>query len=219
MPENKVKVEIWSDIMCPFCYIGKRHFEQAVASLPNPENIEVEWKSFQIDPEIPEQITGNTNVYEYLAERKGITVQQSMDMHKSVVEMAANAGLSYRFDIAKVANSKKAHCIIQFAKTKNLGDKAEEEFFKAYFFNGKDLSLEADLLEISEKIGITAEEMQFALTDESYAYAVKQDVQEADALGIRGVPFFVFNRKYGVSGAQPAQAFIDTINQVMAETT
>lgn len=214
--ETKMKVEVWSDVMCPFCYIGKRNYEEAIAKFKHADKIELVWKSFQLDPTVAtEGITENT--YEYLAKRKGWSLEQTKEIHVGVVETAKKAGLTYDFDNAKVANSFNAHRIIQFAKTKGLGDQAEEQFFKGYFTNGKDLNLKSDLIEIGKLIGLSDEEIQLALTDEKYATAVKADIQEASELQIQGVPFFVMNRKYAVSGAQPASVFLQTIEKAFEE--
>ncbi len=214
--ERKMKIEVWSDIMCPFCYIGKRNYEQAIAKFKHADQIEIVWKSFQLDPTVPtEGITEST--YEYLAKRKGWSLDQTKEIHKGVVETAKKAGLVYDFDHAKVANSFNAHRIIQFAKTKGWGDKAEEEFFKGYFTNGKDLNLKSDLIEIAKSIGLTDAEIETALTDDQYALAVKLDIQEAQQLGVQGVPFFVMNRKYAVSGAQDSKTFLQTIEKAFEE--
>lgn len=214
--ESKMKIEVWSDIMCPFCYIGKRNYEEAIAKFKHADKVELIWKSFQLDPSVPhEGITESS--YEYLAKRKGWTVEQTKEIHVGVVETAKKAGLTYNFDISKVANSFNAHRIIQLAKTKGLGDQAEEQFFKSYFTNGKDLNSKADLLEVGKLIGLSEEEINLALTDEKYANAVRADIQEASQLQIQGVPFFVMNRKYAVSGAQPADVFLQTIEKAFAE--
>lgn len=217
MNNHKMKVEIWSDIMCPFCYIGKRHFEAALAQFPEREYIEIVWKSFQLDPSIPENIDKNTSVFQYLAESKGISLAQSEQMHQRVIQMAKNAGLDYNFDIAVVANSFKAHRVIQLAKNKSLGDALEERLFKAYFTEGKDFGNPETLSALGQEIGLTKEEVTEALTNETYANLVKQDINEARSLGLTGVPFFVFDRKYGVSGAQPTEAFTETLTQAFAE--
>lgn len=215
--KNKMKVEVWSDIMCPFCYIGKRHYEAAIKEFANSQNIELIWKSYQLDPEIPEKIESRVDVYQYLADRKGISYDQSVQMHKRVLEMADAAGLHYNLDKLVVANSFKAHRVIQFAKTKGLGDMAEEVFFEAYFINGKDLADDKTLAELGEKIGLSESDVQEALTNDEYAYTVKQDIMESQQIGVTGVPFFVFNRRYGISGAQPVEAFVQTLNQSFEE--
>ncbi|QSB24975.1 DsbA family protein [Flavobacterium sp. CLA17] len=207
-----MKIEIWSDIMCPFCYIGKRQLETALAEFPNDE-FEIEWKSFQLDPTISPQ--PDKDVYTYLAERKGMSVEQSVEMHKGVAERAKSVGLDYHFDKAIIANSFTAHRIIQLAKTKNLGDEMEEVFFKAYFTEGKDLNDGPTLLELAEKAGLDKNETLKVLENEKlFLSEVHTDIIEGQQIGVQGVPFFVFDRKYAVSGAQPVETFVQTIKEV-----
>jgi len=213
----KMKVEVWSDIMCPFCYIGKRHYEAALKQFADSNRIEIVWKSFQLDPTIPKNPENKNNVYKYLADRKGMSEAQSRKMHDNVVEMAKQAGLNYNFDHAVVANSFDAHKMIQLAKTKGLGDAAEERLFRAYFIEGMDFGDAATLVKIGQEIGLQAAEIEAALVSEEYAKKVNADVAEAAQLGIQGVPFFVFNRKYAVSGAQPTEAFLQTLQKSFAE--
>jgi predicted DsbA family dithiol-disulfide isomerase len=205
-----MKIEIWSDIMCPFCYIGKRHLEKAIEQLQPDVQFEIEWKSFQLDPTIPAQ-TKRTNVFEYLSESKGISLERSIQMHEQVQDMAVKAGLIYHFEKAVVGNSFLAHRFIQLAKTKGLGDDMEEALFKAYFTDGKDIASASDLLMIGSSIGLIKEEMEELLQSDLFADAVNSDIEEAAQIGVRGVPFFVFDRKYALSGAQPVNAFIETI--------
>lgn len=211
-----MKVEIWSDIMCPFCYIGKRHFEEALKQFSEADKVEIEWKSFQLDPNLPKPAS-DLNVYEYLAQRKGISVAQSKAMHQNVVQMATAAGLNYDFDKTVVANSFDAHRLIQFAKTKNLGDEAEERLFKAYFTEGKNMCDITTLLELAEDIGLDATEAKEVLNTNAYSTEVKKDIEEASQIGVTGVPFFVFNRKYAVSGAQPSASFVNVLNKSFSE--
>jgi protein disulfide-isomerase len=214
---TKMQVEVWSDIMCPFCYIGKRNYEAALAEFADRNNIEIVWKSFQLDPTIPQQFAEKVNVYQYLADRKGMSLQQSQQMHGRVVGMAKDAGLEYNFEKAVVANSFKAHRMIQMAKTKGHGDKAEERLFYAYFTEGKDFGSTEVLKELGNDIGLTETEVTEALTNDAYAIMVKQDIHEADSIGVNGVPFFVFNRRYAISGAQPPAAFLQTLEKSFAE--
>ncbi|MDR6764720.1 protein disulfide-isomerase [Flavobacterium sp. 2755] len=206
-----MKIEIWSDIMCPFCYIGKRQLETALAEFPN-NDFEIEWKSFQLDPTITPQ--PEKDVYTYLAERKGMSVEQSREMHKGVAERAKSAGLDYNFDKAVISNSLESHRIIQLAKTKKLGDEMEEIFFKAYFTEGRDLNDGPTLIELAEKAGLSKNDVLEVLESESlYLKEVQSDIKEAQEIGVQGVPFFVFDRKYAVSGAQPVEAFVQTIKE------
>ncbi|TDO73079.1 protein disulfide-isomerase [Flavobacterium chryseum] len=207
-----MKIEIWSDIMCPFCYIGKRQLETALAEFPNGE-FEIEWKSFQLDPTITPQ--SGKDVYTFLAERKEISVEQSIEMHKGVVERAKSVGLDYHFDKAIISNSLTSHRIIQLAKTKKLGDEMEEVFFKAYFTEGRDLNNSETLIELAVKAGLDSNEVKEVIENESlFLKDVKADISEAQEIGVQGVPFFVFDRKYAVSGAQPVEAFVNTIREV-----
>jgi protein disulfide-isomerase len=212
-----MKVEIWSDIMCPFCYIGKRHFEAAMKEFSHAGKIQIEWKSFQLDATIP-KMEERVDVYQYLADKKGMSLEQSKAMHENVVQMAKNAGLNFNFDRAIVGNSKDAHRLIQFSKTKGVGDEAEEALFKAYFTDGKNMANIYDLIEIGTSIGLDAVELKSILESDAFAYEMNQDIQEAQNIGVQGVPFFVFDRKYAVSGAQPVEVFLQTLETAFAET-
>jgi predicted DsbA family dithiol-disulfide isomerase len=218
MPDSpKMKVEVWSDIMCPFCYIGKRNYESALGRFEGRDNIEIEWRSFQLDPTIPKNSMVKENVYQYLADKKGISYEQSAKMHERVIQTAKNAGLDFRFDKAIVANSFDAHRMIQLAKTKGLGDAAEERLFRAYFTEGKDFGDHEMLISIGKEIGLNEEEIKSAFVSDVYAEKIEQDIQEAAEIGVQGVPFFVFDRKYAVSGAQPPEHFLQALNQSFGE--
>lgn len=212
---GKMKVEIWSDIMCPFCYIGKRNLESALKEFPDAANVELEWHSFQLDPGI--EAGHGKNLYQYLSERKGFSIEQSIQMHQQVTDTAKQAGLEYNFDIAVVANSFDAHRMIQLAKSKGLGDAAEERLFYAYFTEGKDFSDHETLVQLGIDIELDETETRQVLTSKAYADKVEQDIREAQQIGIRGVPFFVFDRKYAVSGAQPVDVFVNTLQQSFTE--
>lgn len=210
-----MKVEIWSDVMCPFCYIGKRNFENALAQFADKENIEIEWKSYQLDPSMPEVAAESQE--DYLVKHKGMSREQVRGMLANVTEMAKQAGLEYHLDKSVMVNSQKAHQLIQFAKTKNLGDQIEERLFKAYFTEGKNVADIETLTQLGKEVGLDEKELQVAFTDDQYLYQMKQDIQEGANLGVKGVPFFVFDRKYGVSGAQPAEAFLETLSKSFGE--
>jgi protein disulfide-isomerase len=214
-----MKIEIWSDIMCPFCYIGKRHLEQALLAFEGRDAVEITWKSYQLDPEIPLEFDSPVGVYEYLAERKGWSMEQSVQMHDRVVAMAAAVGLDFQFGKAVVANSIYAHRVIQLAKEKGLDNEIEEAFFLAYFTEGRDLASVEELVLLGESVGLAASDIRAAILSEELGYQVSQDIQEGVNLGVRGVPFFVFDRKFGISGAEPVQVFIDTLNQTLHDAS
>ena len=210
-----MKIEIWSDVMCPFCYIGKRNFERALEQFADKDKLQVVWKSFQLDPSIPE--VQSESYSNYLVKAKGMPKAQVDAMLANVTQNAKNAGLDYDFDKSVMVNSLKAHRVIQFAKTRGLGDVAEERFFKAFFTEGENIADDATLIKIGKDIGLDEAAVELALTNDKYLDMINQDIQEARTIGVQGVPFFVFNRKYAVSGAQPPQAFLQTLRKSFAE--
>lgn len=210
-----MKVEIWSDVMCPFCYIGKRKFEKALAEFDGKEKVEIEWKSFQLNPS---QITDpGKNINQYLSEVKGWSLEQAKEMNERVTAMAKEVGLNYNFDKAIVANSFDAHRLIQLAKRKELGDQMEEALFKAYFIDGKNTADHATLISLAADAGLDEAEAKAILESGIFADEVEADIELAQQIGVRGVPFFVFDRKYAVSGAQPPEVFLDTMKKVVHE--
>lgn len=211
----KMIVEVWSDILCPFCYIGKRQYETAMAQFADRNHVELVWKSYQLDPTASE--VASEIQLDYLVKRKGMSVEQVKGMLDNVIEYAKQVGLEYDLYNAVIVNSFKAHRLIQFAKTKGLGNAMEERLFRAFFTECKNVADLAILTQLGTEIGLDETELQAAFTDDLYAYMVNQDIQEARQIGVTGVPFFVFNRKYGISGAQPAEAFLQTLETSFAE--
>lgn len=204
-----MKIEIWSDVMCPFCYIGKRRFERALEQFPG--EVEVEWKSFQLDPSM--KTNPNQSVNEMLAERKGWSMEYARDANKHVTEMAKAEGLEYDMDKAVVANSFDAHRLIQLAKSKHLGDLAEEALFRSYFTEGKNIDDRDTLLAIGGEIGLDAGEVKAVLSGTAFTMEVNADIEDARRIGVTGVPFFVANRKFAVSGAQHSETFVQFLEQ------
>jgi predicted DsbA family dithiol-disulfide isomerase len=207
-----MKVEIWSDVMCPFCYIGKRKFEQALGQFPGNAAVEVEWKSFQLNPDM--QTDPSKSINDYLAEHKGIPVARAKEMNERVTEMAAEVGLTYRLDNAVVANSFDAHRLSHFAKKYGKQDAVEELLFKAYFTEGKNTADHETLVSLAEEAGLQGEEVRSMLSGTDYSDEVNRDIYEASQVGARGVPFFVFDNRYAVSGAQPSEIFLQVLNKV-----
>lgn len=207
-----MKIEVWSDIMCPFCYIGKRHLEHALQQFPDLE-VELVWKSFQLDPTITPQ--PGKDVYSYLAERKGMSLEESKLMHQHVVDRAAEVGLTYNYDKAIIANSFDAHRLLHLAKRNGKGNELKEKLLAAYFTEGKDFGDKQVLTQLGLEVGLNEPDIHTVLFTDMYSREVHSDVQEAQEIGVRGVPFFVFDRKYAVSGAQPIDAFIQTIQAVL----
>jgi predicted DsbA family dithiol-disulfide isomerase len=210
-----MNVEIWSDVLCPFCYIGKREFERALERFPNKDQVTVTWRSFELDPNAPAR--SELDTYGMLAKKYGRTREQAKDMVRNVVDRAASVGLQYDMDRAVIANSFDAHRLIQLAKTKGLGDQAEERLFRAYFMEGAHIGDHAVLRRLGEEIGLDGAEVERMLMDGSFAEQVRQDERTAQQLGIRGVPFFVLDSKYAVSGAQSAEHFLGALQQAWSE--
>lgn len=210
-----MKIEIWSDIMCPFCYIGKRRFEDALANFSSKNDIEIEWKSFLLSPELKTDPT--KNIHQFLAEHKNISLEEAKGMNDYVTNMAAQAGLIYDFDRAIPANSFNAHRFLHFAKKYGRQNEAEEMLFKAYFTEGKNIDDAQTLMLIAIELGLDANILAEDMNNGAYTNDVIADVNEAQQLGVRGVPFFVFNRKYAVSGAQDSDAFLETLQKSFTE--
>jgi predicted DsbA family dithiol-disulfide isomerase len=204
-----MKVEIWSDVMCPFCYIGKRKFEAALEQFSGKDEVSIEWKSFQLNPDLKTQ--PEKNLTQYLAEIKGWTIEKAIESNVRVTEIAKAVGLDYHLDKAIVANSFDAHRLSHLAKKTGLQDKVEELLFSAYFTEGKDTSDHAVLTAIGAEAGCDAVEVAAMLSGIQYAQEVQRDMEEAQEIGVRGVPFFVVDRKYAISGAQPVDLFLKTL--------
>lgn len=213
--ENKMKVEVWSDVVCPFCYIGKRKFEIALEQFKEKNNVEIVWKSYQLQPDM---VTDpDRKVYQLVSQKHNIPLEQSKQMHRQMTQTAKELGLVYDFDKAIPANTLKAHQLIQFAKTQGKQDEAEETLFRSYFTEGKNVDDVPTLLEIGATIGLDKAALKEALDKGTYISNVEADIYEAKQVGVRGVPFFVFNRKYAVSGAQDPKDFLATLEKAFAE--
>lgn len=212
---KKMKVEIWSDVMCPFCYIGKRKFETALQQFEHQNDVEVVWKSFQLQPDMKTDPTKNT--IQHLAESKGWTMEHAKEMTSHVVKMAQEVGLNYNFDKAVVANSFDAHRLVQFAKTKAKGDAMEEQLFKAYFIDGKNTADHATLTALAIEIGLNETEVKEVLATDAFSDNVQEDIYQSRQIGVTGVPFFVLNDKYAVSGAQASETFLGALQQAYSE--
>jgi len=212
--ENKMKVEIWSDVMCPFCYIGKRKFESALNALSQKDSIEVVWHSFQLNPYI--QFKPGRDSYSYLAEIKGQSRDWSVSIHDNLAQSAKGIGLDFNFEKAKIANSFDAHRVIQLAKKYSLTNEIEERFFRAYFTDGELISDHATLIRLATEVGLPKEEVIKVLENNLYAAEVRSDGAEAQRMGASGVPFFVIDRKFAVSGAQDTIVFTETLQKAFA---
>jgi predicted DsbA family dithiol-disulfide isomerase len=208
-------VEIWSDVLCPFCYIGKREFEQALSRFEHQDQVTIDWKSFELDTNAP--VRSEEDTYSMLARKYGMTREEAKARSAGVAERAASLGLQFNMDKAVIANSFDAHRLIQFAKSQGLGDAAEERLFKAYFTDGVCISDHNELVKLGAEIGLDAAAVRAMLASDAYTEAVRTDQYEAQQFGIRGVPYFTIDRKFAVSGAQSADHFLGALQHAWRE--
>ncbi|WP_310398131.1 DsbA family oxidoreductase [Hymenobacter sp.] len=210
-----MKVEIWSDVVCPFCYIGKRKFEYALAQFAHRDAVEVTWRSFELNPEL-RPVPGESS-YESLAKNKGISVEESRKMSDYVTAAAHEVGLHYDFGRAIPANTFLAHQLIHFGAHHGRQDATKERLLAAYYTEGQNVGDPDTLAKLAAEVGLDAAEARAALTAGTYAEAVRHDEYQARQINVRGVPFFVFEDKYAVSGAQPTELFAEVLEKVWDE--
>jgi predicted DsbA family dithiol-disulfide isomerase len=208
-----IKVDIWSDVQCPWCYIGKRKFEAGAAQFGG--EVEVEYHSFELAPDTPVDFDGSP--MDYLSQRKGISPEQAEQMLARVTGIAESVGLDYHYDDVHQTNTVKAHELIHYAKAHGRQLDMKERLLKAYFIDGRHVGRIEDLADLAAEIGLDRADVVRALSENEYLAAVKADVALATEYGIQGVPFFVIDGKYGVSGAQDAEAFANVLAQVRDE--
>lgn len=197
--------------MCPFCYLGKRRFAKALAEFADRDDVEVIWKSFQLNPSL--ETDPDISVTQYLAREKGLDVRVAEQMNDRVARMARQDGPIYNFDEIVLANTFDAHRLIHFARSQGLQDQVMEKLFSAYFTEGRNVDDRATLIELGRGVGLDGDAVATMLDSDAYTAEVNSDIEEARQLGISGVPFFVFDRAYAVSGAQDAEVFTDALRQ------
>jgi predicted DsbA family dithiol-disulfide isomerase len=206
-----MRVEIWSDVACPFCFIGKRRFEEGLSRFEHRDEVAVEYRSFQLDPHAPKE--PEHDLYDVLARKYGISREQAVEMNRRVAEQGREAGIEFRFGDVVPSNTFDAHRLIKFAGRHGKERDAIELLFEAYFTEGRNVADHATLLSVAERAGLDREAAEEMLRSDAHAGEVEADGLEASRLGARGVPFFVINRRYGISGAQPAQVFLDALRR------
>lgn len=210
-----MKIEIWSDIACPFCYIGKRKLEKAIQKFPYKDSVEIEWKSFQLNPD--QKTDPTVSSMEYLAKSKGWSMMQVREITSHVAEMAQAEGLAFNYDQTVMANTKNAHRLIHLAKKSGKGNEMKERLLKAYFTDGLNVDDSATLISLGTEVGLDEVEVKLMLESNQYEEAVNQDIYESRLIGVRGVPFFVLDRKFGISGAQADEVFDQTLEKAWTE--
>jgi predicted DsbA family dithiol-disulfide isomerase len=212
-----VKVEIWSDVVCPWCYIGKRRFEAALARFPHAAEVDVEWKSFELDPGAPPTHELRGTHAEQLQAKFGRSGAEIDAMLERVTATAAGEGLDFRFDLNRGGNSFDAHRLLHLAKARGRQDALKERLDRGTFTEGLAVSDHDELTALAVETGLAEADVRDVLGSDRYADAVRADEAKARALGINGVPFFVLDGRYGVSGAQPAELFLQGLTQAWEE--
>jgi predicted DsbA family dithiol-disulfide isomerase len=210
-----MRVEIWSDYVCPFCYIGKRKFEMALDQFAHKDTIETVYRSFELDPGADPH--SNVSTYSMLASKYGMSIEQAKASTVNVAEQAAAVGMRFHFDGTVETNTFDAHRAVHFAAEQGKEKELAERLFKAHFTDGINVGSRDRLAELSGEAGLDSAEVAEMLASNRYADVVREEEEEGSRLGIRGVPFFVIDRKYAVSGAQSPEVFLDTLNKAWDE--
>jgi predicted DsbA family dithiol-disulfide isomerase len=211
-----MRVEIWSDVVCPWCYVGKRRFEQALASFPHRDEVEVIWRSFELDSTAPQERTGD--YAQMLATKYGVSVERGQEMIDTMTGTAAEEGLDFRFDLARTGNTFDAHRLLHLAAERGLQDALKERLMRATFTEGEPIGDREILVRLGAEVGLDADEARAVLSSDRFADEVRADEQDAQRFGISGVPFFVVDRTYGVSGAQPAELLRQVLDKAWEDS-
>ena len=204
-------VEIWSDIACPWCYIGKRRFEAALERFEHRDDVIVVWRSFELDPEAPAEREGS--LAEHLAHKYGMSVEQARASQAQLTDTAAGEGLEFRFDVARGGNTFDGHRLLHLARAHGLQDAMKERLVRAYFSEGELISDRATLVRLGTEVGLPAGEIERVLAGDAYAAEVRDDERTAAALGISAVPTFVVDRALGASGAHPPEMLLQLLRE------
>ncbi len=207
-------VEIWSDMICPWCYVGKRRFEHALALFAGRDEVDVIWRSFELDPNAPRE---PVPLADRLASKFNVSHADAVAMNERMTETASGAGLQFRLDKAISGNTFDAHRVIHLAASQGLQAEADERIKESYFAEGRPISDRESLVELAESIGLDAAETRAMLESDRFSDEVREDEQTAAAFGISGVPFFVFDRRLGVSGAQPPEVLLGALQEAAGE--
>jgi predicted DsbA family dithiol-disulfide isomerase len=215
MNSKKIKIEIWSDVVCPFCYIGKKKLERTISKLDAEDKVEIIWRSFQLAPNFPR----NKSIFstQYLSETKGYSVSQLKGMYEQLSYQGKSYGINFQFEKAISFNTHDVHRLIQWSKTLNKANELEEAFMIAYFTDGFDLSLHENTLKIVEKVGLNKTKAKQVLESNQFSKEVDQDIDKARSLEIEGVPYFLFNNDDDIPGAQSDGVFENVLSAALNE--
>lgn len=210
-----MRVDIWFDYACPFCYIGKRRLEAAIAEFIYKDQIEIHFHSYQLQPDAPK--SSNSNIHELIAAKYGTTVDHARKMNEHISEQASDEGIIFRFDSMIPTNTTDAHRLTHYAKEYGKSEQMTERILKAYFSESLHIGDRATLLELANEIGLPGHEVLDVLNTEQYKQQVNEDIQIAEQIGVKGVPLFVFNNKYAISGAQSTETLKEVLQDVWEE--
>jgi predicted DsbA family dithiol-disulfide isomerase len=211
-----MQVEIWSDVVCPWCYLGKRYFEQALEHFPHRDEVEVIYRSFELDPSAPAGVT--TPTVEALASKYGLGLEQAREAQRQMERRAAQAGLTFRMEDLRSGNTRDAHRLLQLARARGRQAELAERLHRAYFTDQASIFDHSALAGFAADAGLDRDEALAVLASGEYGEAVEADEEVARSFGVSGVPFFVIDRRYGISGAQPAETIAAVLERVWAET-
>ena len=214
---EKLRVDIWSDIACPWCYVGKRRLEAALARFAHRDDVDVVWHAFELDPAAPRVRDEKTTYAARLAKKYGAPVARAEEMIRTMTETAARDGLDFRFDRVRAGNTFDAHRVIHLAHERGKQDAVKERLLAAYMTEGEAIGETDTLVRLGAQAGLDADEVAAVLASDDHAAAVREDEAKARELGVNGVPFFVFGGKYAVSGAQPAEVLLGALERAWSE--
>jgi predicted DsbA family dithiol-disulfide isomerase len=214
---KRLSIDVWSDIACPWCYVGKRRLEAALARFPHRDQVDVTWRAFELDPSAPKERDPQISPAQRLANKYGMPVEQAKARMDQLIATARADGLDLKLHATRSGNTFDGHRLVHLATKHGKGDAAKERLFRAYFTDGENVADEAVLLRIAKELALDEAEVRDMLDGRAFTNEVRGDEAEAQALGIRGVPCFVVDRRYGVSGAQPAESLLEVLNQAWSE--
>ncbi|KRK58075.1 DSBA oxidoreductase [Fructilactobacillus fructivorans] len=207
---KKMEVQVWSDIACPFCYIGRAHFKQALADFDHKDDVEVHYNSFELDTTAsgePETMA------DHMSKEKGMSKEKVDEFLSTITELAKETGLKMDTSKIKVVNTLKAYRLLHFAETKGKESELMDKLFEAYFADGLNVDDNAVLTDLAMSVGLNQDEVKSVLDSDKFKNDVRADEAAAQQVGINGVPFYVFNKKYAVSGAQPFKVFKSALDK------
>jgi predicted DsbA family dithiol-disulfide isomerase len=210
-----MKIELWSDFACPFCYIGKKRFEEALSQFKHKNKVSVIYKAYQLNPDAPKVMKGSA--YEAFAKGHHMTVAQAKERFKMFTQNAKAVGLTYNYDIIQMTNTFDAHRLAKWSNQFGKEEVITSLLMKAYFTDGVNLADQESLIKLASEVGLNPKEAREVLLSNQFADQVNNEISEGRQIGVQGVPFFVLNRKYGVSGAQQTEYFLNALNQIWQE--